>query len=30
MMQGIEPQWLVYGAVALLALLIAWRLRSRG
>ena len=28
MIAGIEPQWLVYGVVALLALLIAWRLLS--
>ncbi|MDL2353385.1 MAG: hypothetical protein QFC78_11140, partial [Pseudomonadota bacterium] len=30
MMQGIEASWVVYGVVALLALLIAWRLLSRG
>ena len=30
MMQGIEAIWVVYGVVALLALLIAWRLLSRG
>ena len=30
MIAGIEPQWLVYGVVALLALLIAWRMLSRG
>ena len=30
MMQGIEASWVVYGVVALLALLIAWWLLSRG
>lgn len=30
MMQGFEASWVVYGVVALLALLIAWRLLSRG
>ena len=30
MIAGIEPQWLVYGVVALLALLIAWWLLARG
>ena len=30
MMQGIEASWVVYSVVALLALLIAWRLLSRG
>ena len=30
MIAGIETQWLVYGVVALLALLIAWRMLARG
>lgn len=30
MIAGIETQWLVYGVVAVLALLIAWRMLSRG
>ena len=30
MIAGIETQWLVYGVVALLALLIVWRMLSRG
>jgi len=30
MVQGIEASWVVYGVVALLALLIAWRMLTRG